>query len=295
MLQFGMKVTKIKKSITPILSLGRPNRLKVARESEFGLYLADERGSEVLLPNQYVTPEMKTGSVVEVFLYHDSEDRLVATTQRPLAMLDEFGFFEVVDVAYFGAFVDWGLPKDLLVPKKFQKEPFRVGEKRFLRVVYDEKSHRLVATERFSRFLESEPKGYTFNKEVKALIYKETDLGFKCIVDDKHEGLLYHSEIFSPVSVGMTTKAYVKKRRHDGKLDLSLRKIGSKASKDSQQRLMELLQSNNAQLPYNYKSDAQAIQEFFGMSKKEFKRTLTLLQEKGLIEIDENGIRARRK
>lgn len=280
--------------IEEAMKLGKMNRLKVNRKSDFGLFLSDERGSEVLLPNAYVTPKMKEGDEIDVFLYHDSEDRLTATTQRPKAMLDEFGFFEVVDTARFGAFVDWGLPKDLLVPSKMQKEPFKVGEKHFLRVIYDEKTHRLVATQKFSKYLDHNPKGLTTNQKVKALLIKQTDLGFKCIVDDRYEGLLFHNEIFEPLEVGMTKEAYIKKRRPDGNLDLSLKKMGAKGAKESQYKILDLLKKHKGRLPFTSKSTPESITEFFGMSKKEFKRALVLLQEKGEIEVNENGIRSRR-
>ena len=280
--------------IEEAMKLGKMNRLKVNRKSDFGLFLSDERGSEVLLPNAYVTPTMKEGDEIDVFLYHDSEDRLTATTQRPKAMLDEFGFFEVVDTARFGAFVDWGLPKDLLVPSKMQKEPFKVGEKHFLRVIYDEKTHRLVATQKFSKYLDHNPKGLTTNQKVKALLIKQTDLGFKCIVDDRYEGLLFHNEIFEPLEVGMTKKVYIKKRRPDGNLDLSLKKMGAKGAKESQYKILDLLKKHKGRLPFTSKSTPESITEFFGMSKKEFKRALVLLQEKGEIEVNENGIRSRR-
>ncbi len=281
------------KEITSIIRLGKINNLKINRKSDFGLFLCDARGSEVLLPNAYVTRRMQEGDLLEVFIYHDSEDRLTATTKKPIAMLDEFGFFEVVDVAPFGAFVAWGLPKDLLVPSKMQKEPFKVGEKKFLRVIYDEKSHRLVATEKFSKYLDHNPKGLKANQEVKAFVIKETDLGFKCIVDDRYEGLLYKNEVFEPLETGEVKKAYIKKRRPDGNLDLSLRKMGVKASKDSQQKILDLLKEHNGRLPFNSKSTSESITEFFGMSKKEFKRTLVLLQEKGLVKVNERGISRR--
>ena len=281
------------KEITPVIQLGKLNTLKVNRKSDFGLFLQDARGSEVLLPNAYVTEQMHEGELIEVFIYHDSEDRLIATTLKPTAMLDEFGFFEVVDIAPFGAFVDWGLPKELLVPSKMQKEPFKIGEKKFLRIIYDEKTHRLVATEKFSKYLDHNPKGLKTNQEVKALIIKETDLGFKCIVNDRYEGLLYKNELFETLEIGETRRAYIKKRRPDGNLDLSLRKMGAKASKDSQQRILVLLKQHKRRLPFNSKSTPESITEFFGMSKKEFKRTLVLLQEKGLVEVSEKGITRR--
>lgn len=279
---------------TPILQLGKYNLLKIARKTDFGFFLQDERGGEVLLPNAYVTPKMKIGDIIDVFVYHDSEDRLTATTLKPLAALDEFGFFKVVDITPFGAFVDWGLPKHLLVPSKMQKEPFKVGEKKFLRIIYDEKTHRLIATEKFTKYLDQNPKGLKPNQELKVLLVKQTDLGWKCIVEDKYEGLLYKNEIFENLELGEVKTVYLKKRRSDGKLDLSLRKLGSKGAKNSQEKILSLVKQHNGKLPFNSKSDADSIVEFFGMSKKEFKRSLVILQNKGLIEVKESGIFAHR-
>jgi predicted RNA-binding protein (virulence factor B family) len=247
-------------------------------------------GKDVLLPGPYLTSQMKERTLVNVFLYTDSEDRLVATTLTPKAMLDEFALFEVVDTAPFGAFMDWGLSKDLFVPKMFQKTPFQVGEKRFLRVVYDERTHRLVGTEKLGDFFDRDVKGLAVNKEAKILIISQTPLGFKCIVNDKYEGLIYHNEIFEKISLGDVKTAYVKTVRKDGNIDLTLRKAGSKKAGASNENILELLKQNNGILPYNYKSDAQLIQDVFAMSKKEFKRSLTLLQESNKIEVKDTGI-----
>lgn len=249
-----------------------------------------EDGKDVLLPHTYITDEMVEDSLLEVFLYTDSEDRLVATTLKPKAMLDEFGLFEVVDVAPFGAFVDWGLPKDLFVPNMLQKTPFKIGEKRFLKVIYDEKTHRLVGSEKLGDFFDRRPKGLTPNKEVQILIITKTPLGFKCIVEGKYEGLIYHNEIFEKVELGDAKSAYVKTVRKDGNIDLTLRKPGSKNSSDSSEKVLEILKQNNGIMPYNYKSDAELIKDAFGLSKKEFKRSLTSLQDSGKIEVKDTGI-----
>ncbi len=274
---------------TKIFQLGKINKLKVARESEFGLFLQDLRGSEVLLPNAYVTPKMQVGTLVEVFLYHDSEDRLTATTLKPKALLDEFGVFEVVGMTNFGAFVDWGLPKDLFVPKKLQKEPFEIGKKVFLQVSYDQKTAHLIGTQKFT--FDYEPKNYTKNKKTQAQIIAKTDLGYKCIVDNRYEGLLYANEVFKELQIGAKLVAYVKKRRPDGKLDLSLQAIGQKGSKKSQELFLQTLRKLGGKVALNSKSDPKTIQQTFGMSKKEFKKLLTLLQEKGVIVVDEKGTR----
>jgi len=272
------------------LELGLINTLRVDRHTEPGIFLMAEDGNDVLLPNRFVTDEMYDDTLVDVFLYTDSEDRLIATTLKPTAILDEFALFEVVDTAPFGAFVDWGLAKDLLVPNMFQKTPFVVGEKRFLKVIYDERTHRLVGTEKLGEFFDRDVKGLAANKEVTILIIAKTPLGFKCIVNDKYEGLIYHNEIFENINLGDKKTAYVKTVRKDGNIDLTLRKAGSKKSGGSNDKVLELLKQNKGIMPYNYKSDAQLIKNVFGLSKKEFKRTLTSLLEAKKIEVKDTGI-----
>ena len=278
------------KKINEFLELGKINTLRVDRDTTPGLYLMAEDGNDVLLPGQYVTDDMIEDTLVDVFLYTDSEDRLVATTNKPVAMLDEFALFEVVDVAPFGAFMNWGLTKDLLVPNMFQKTKFEVGEKRFIKVIYDERTHRLVGTEKLGDFLDKDVKGLTANKEVEILIIAKTPLGFKCIVNEKYEGLIYHNEIFETIALGDKKRAYVKSVRKDGNIDLTLRKPGSKKSGGSDEKVIAILKESKGILPYNYKSDAEQIKDIFSMSKKEFKRTLTSLQEKNKIEVKDTGI-----
>jgi len=280
----------MQKTISPYLELGKMNTLRVDRDTTPGLYLMAQDGNDVLLPGQYVTDDMCENSLVDVFLYTDSEDRLVANTNKPLAMLDDFVLLEVVDVAPFGAFMDWGLPKDLLVPKMFQKTPFEVGEKRFIKIIYDERTHRLVGTEKLGDFFDRKVKDLAQNKEAEILVISKTPLGFKCIVNGKYEGLIYHNEIFEEIKLGDKKTAYVKTIRKDGNIDLTLRKPGSKKDGTSAQKVLELLKQNKGIMPYNYKSDAQLIKNVFGLSKKEFKRSLTQLQDDGKIEVKDTGI-----
>ena len=272
------------------LELGVLNTLRVDRDTPHGVFLMAEDEKDVLLPKAYVTDDMIEDSLVEVFLYTDSEDRLVATTLTPKAMLDEFALFEVIDVAPFGAFVEWGLSKDLLVPNMLQKQPFKIGEKRFLKVIYDERTHRLVGSEKLGDFFQRKVKDLSPQQEVKILVIAKTPLGYKCIVEDKYEGLIYHNEIFENITIGESKKAYVKTIRKDGNIDLSLRKAGSKKNGDLASNILELLKQNNGIMPYNYKSDAELIKNTFSMSKKEFKRNLTKLQDEGKIEVKDTGI-----
>jgi len=278
------------KEISPYLELGRMNTLRVDRETPHGVFIMAQDGNDVLLPAAYTTEDMIEDTIVDVFLYTDSEDRLIATTLTPKAMLDEFALLEVVDTAPFGAFLDWGLPKDLLVPTQLQKTPFIVGEKRFIKVVYDERTHRLVGSEKLGDFFDRKVKGLAANKEATILIIAKTPLGFKCIVNDKYEGLIYHNEIFENIQLGDKRTAYVKTIRKDGNIDLTLRKPGSKKSSNASDKVLELLKENRGIMPYNYKSDAELIKQAFGLSKKDFKRSLTKLQDDGKIEVKDTGI-----
>jgi predicted RNA-binding protein (virulence factor B family) len=277
-------------TISPHLTLGTLNHLRIDRFAVPGLYAMAEDGKDVLLPNQYVTDEMMIDDILELFLYTDSEDRIVATTQRPLAMLGEFALFEVVDVTKFGAFVDWGLPKDLFVPRHAQKKPFHIGDKRVLHVSYDERTHRLIGEEKISKYLSNQPKGLKPHQAMEVLVMAKTPMGFKVIVNDRYEGMLYNNELFETLSIGDQRTAYLKALRRDGKLDLSLQPAGTQASDVATQKVLQLLEEGNGMLPYNYKSDPDLIGSIFGLSRKSFKRALTTLQEAGKIEVKENGI-----
>lgn len=272
------------------LELGKMNTLIIDRLTTPGAYMMAQDGKDVLLPGPYLTKEMKEGDLLEVFVYTDSEDRLVATTLKPVAKLDEFAFFTCVDVAPFGAFMDWGLSKDLLVPNMFQKTPFKVGDRRYLKVVYDERTHRLVGTEKLGDFFEQKVKGLKPNQEVKISVISKTPLGFKCIVEGKYEGLIYHNDIFEEIKLGDEKTAFVKTIRSDGNIDLNLRKPGLKKSGGSDEKVLEILKSSGTSMPYNYKSDAELIKSVFGLSKKDFKRSLTTLVDAGKIEVKDTGI-----
>ena len=272
------------------IHIGRVNTLLVDRYTSPGLYLVAGDGEDVLLPNQYYDESMKVGDLLDVFVYTDSEDRLVSTTLRPTAMVNEFGLFEVVDTTKFGAFVNWGLPKDLFVPKALQKQPFQVGDKKLLRVVIDEQTDRLIGTQKFVKYLDDKPQGLFRNSAVEILIYDETPLGYKCIVDNKYNGLVYRNEVFETIHVGDKRTGYVKNIRNDGNIDISIQKIGQERKDDSSTKVLELIKQNGGSMPYNYKSDAELITNAFGMSKKAFKHSLTVLQEKNLIEVKDTGI-----
>lgn len=273
------------------IELGVINTLKVNRLTEPGIYLEALDEEVVLLPNAYIRADMQVDSLVDVFVYTDSEDRLVATTLKPYVMKNQFACLEVVDSAKFGAFVDIGLPKDLLVPINRQTSTFNVGARKVLFVIEDEKTQRLIATEKFTKYLSKDIKGLEKNDEVMILLYSKTPLGYKVIVNNLYEGMIFHTEIFENINVGDMKKAYIKNIRDDGKLDLSLQKIGQKNSDDNLEKVVNCLKENGGKLEFTYKSDAEDIKRIFGISKKAFKSTLTKLISQNKIILDESSIK----
>ncbi|QKF81242.1 S1 RNA-binding domain-containing protein [Halarcobacter ebronensis] len=273
------------------IELGVINTLKVNRVSEPGLYLCSLDEQEVLLPNCYVKQEMKIDSTLEVFIYTDSEDRLVATTLTPYGKKDDFVCLEVVDSTKFGAFLDMGLTKDLLVPKNRQRSTFNVGSRKVIQIVEDEKTNRLIGTEKF--VLEKFPANLENHSEVEILLYMKTPLGFKVIVNNAYEGLIYHNEIFEKINIGDRKKAYVKNLREDGKLDISLQKIGEEKKDDDANRILDILSKNGGEMTFTYKSTPEDIKKSFGLSRKAFKASLTKLIEENKIELLENSIKVK--
>jgi len=277
------------KSKNATIEIGRVNTLEVVRDTDYGLFLESEDREEILLPNVYVMEdEMPIGALLDVFVYTDSEDRPVATTKMPYAKLDEYGYFTVVDYKSYGAFVNWGLPKDLFVPLSQQKEYFNIGKKYILRVCLDEQTGRLFATQKIGKYFNRDMKGLHRNKEMEVLVIAKTPLGYKVIANNQYEGMLFENEIFEEIKVGERKKAYIKTVRKDCKLDLSLKPIGKKANtSEGQSRVIELLQAHGGEMAFTYKSDAEEIKKVFGMSKKSFKRALTgLIKDKKIILLE---------
>jgi len=215
---------------------------------------------------------------------------LIATTLKPKAMLDEFGYMEVVDVTTFGAFVDWGLPKDLFVPKSLQKIPLKVGMKFVFRVCLDEETNRLVGAHKFKKFIRNDIEELEVNQQVHIIIREKTPLGFKVIVNNLYEAMIFHNEIFEDIWVGQKKVAYVKNIRSDRKLDISLQPIGKSNIDTATSRIEKILKENAGRLEFNYKSSPEDIKNRFGLSKKNYKRALTSLLEKGIITVDESGM-----
>ncbi|MBP9490678.1 MAG: DNA-binding protein [Aliarcobacter sp.] len=269
--------------------VGELNTLAVNRVSEPGIYLISDDQTEVLLPNAYVTKSMEIGSFLDVFIYTDSEDRLVATTLKPYVYLYEFASLEIVDSMKFGSFVDIGLPKHILVPKNKQKSSsFNIGDRKVLQLQLDEKTDRLIASEKFD--LLKEVKDLEKNAEVEIILYSKTPLGYKVIVNNSYDGMIYHTEIFENLKIGDKKRAYVKNIRDDNKIDISLQKIGEKASGD---KVFDVLVKEGGKLDFTYKSEADDINRVFGISKKAFKASLTKLLAEDKIILEESCIRVK--
>jgi predicted RNA-binding protein (virulence factor B family) len=287
-----------------IIKIGTINTLKIERSTDYGFFLipsdskeeichrSETEEYEVLLPNVYITNEMKIEDTIDVFIYRDSEDRITATTQYPIAMINEFAFVKVVDTAPFGAFVDIGLPKDLLVPRNRQKNQFELGDKRIIRIVEDEETNRLIGVEKITSFLNNNTSYLKQNDEVIVMVIAFTPLGYKVVIDHKHEGMIFKNECFTKLQIGDIKNAYIKSIRKDGKLDISLQPIGKSKTKElTKDIVLDILTKHNGFMPFNYKSDASDIQNEFAMSKKNFKKSLTNLKDKNLITINDDGIK----
>lgn len=269
--------------------LGKVSSLLINRFSPHGAYLALQDGGEVLLPKSYLSGEEKEGEEISVFVYTDSEDRPVAVTNRPKMLLDEFEVLEVKEVTKFGAFLDWGLPKDLFVPKAEMGKPMEVGEKYLVMLCRDNKTERLIGVSKYEDFLLRDTQGFETGQEVGILIFEETDLGFKALIDGDFEGLIYKNEVFEDVQVGDRKKAFVKKRREDGKIDLQLLPIGRAKYEEGAEKILEMLKVRKF-LPLHDKSSPESIKELLGMSKKHFKQSIGQLYKAQRIKILDNGI-----
>ncbi len=269
--------------------LGLISKLPINRFTDFGAYLALSDGGEVLLPKGYLTGEEKEGDEKEVFVYTDSEDRLVAVTQKPLVLLDEFAVLEVKEVTKFGAFMDWGLPKDLFVPNAEMAKPMTPGQKYLIRLCVDYRSNRLIGVSKYREFIYPAPKDYEPGNECEGLIFEKTDLGYKVLLEDRYEGLIYANEVFQPLEIGSVRKLWVKKRRDDGKIDLQILPVGRIKYDEGSEKILSILEAKSF-LPLHDKSDPAEIQAILGMSKKHFKQCVGQLYKARRIQILENGI-----
>jgi uncharacterized protein len=273
-----------------MLQLGQFNTLKIERKVDFGVYLSDGT-DEVLLPKKNLSPEMEIGTDVEVFIYKDSEDRTIATVQKPYAVVGEFAYLLVKEVNPIGAFLDWGLEKDLLVPFSEQDKKLEAGKHYVVYVYLDKLTKRIVASSKINRYAKNEEIALTENEEVNLLIFKKTDLGYGAIINNLYQGLIYKNEVFTDLEVGDKKKGWIKALREDGKIDLRLQKVGFQLSDDAQELIMERLKNKNGYLPLHDGSDPAAITKELGMSKKTFKKAIGGLFKYKLIVIEKEGIR----
>ena len=272
------------------IELGKFNQLEVVKEVDFGLYLDGGEEGEILLPTRYVSEGCQVGDMLNVFLYLDIDERLIATTLTPLVQMGQFACLEVAWVNQFGAFLNWGLMKDLFVPFSEQKMKMQVGRKYVIHAHLDDESYRIVASAKVERYLSKDIPDYAPGTEVDILIWQKTDLGFKAIIDNKHSGLLYENEIFCTLETGMQMRAFVKQVREDGKVDLILQKPGFEKIDDFSKTLLDYIKERGGRIHLNDKSPAEDIYDTFGVSKKTFKKGVGDLYKKRLISLQENGI-----
>lgn len=273
-----------------MIEIGKYNKLKVVRKVDHGLYLADEDGLDVLLPNVYVPEGCEIGDELNVFVYRDSEDRIIATTLEPLAKADEFAGLKVIASTGVGAFLDWGLTKDLLVPFSEQTERMVPGRSYVVYVYRDEESDRLIATTKFNKFLSQEKPNLIAGQEVDLLIQRRTPLGFQAIVNNSWKGMLFENEVFQALHSGQKLKGFVKQVRPDGKIDLKLQRAGIKHIDPLSDKILEYLKSEEGTMDITDKSPAEVIYAKFGVSKRAFKQALGKLYKRRLIEIERDKI-----
>ena len=278
-----------------MLKAGRTETLTVSRISEYGIYLADEEQYEVLLPNRYTSLTDKVGDKKKVFIYHDSEDRLVATTETPLLRVGEVGFLRVVDKTPHGAFLDWGLHgKDLFLPNRNQQGGVLVGHEYLVYLYEDDITGRCVATEKLKAFVNNELISVKPREQVSILVASESPIGFRVVVNNRHWGMIYRNQIFQPVAVGDRLTAYVARITDDNRIDISLQQSGLAQVRDSAETLLRMLRDNGGFLPLNDDSDPEVIRQSTRMSKKVFKRSLGMLLKRGTVEVLDDGIRLKK-
>lgn len=273
-----------------MINLGKNNNLTVVKRVDFGMYLDGGESGEILLPQRYVTDDMQVGDEVEVFVYKDSEDRLVATTEVPLIQVGEFGLLSAVAVNRVGAFMDWGLLKDLLVPFSEQSSPISVGTKAIVYAYVDNKTKRIAGSTKLNKFLGNKIPKYEVGDTVEILAVKRTDLGLKVIVDNLFWGMIYNNDLFDPIRTGDRLQAHVKLVREDGKIDVTLRDSGGKRVFNLSDRIMGYLHDHKGVMTICDSSSPEEIKDVFQCSKKDFKKALGNLYKQNLIKIDKTKV-----
>ncbi len=275
---------------SPTIKLGDYTTLKAVREVDFGMYLDGGREGKILLPTRYAPRGLKVGDEIEVFIYLDQDERPVATTEKPLARVGEFAHLEVAWVNEYGAFLNWGLMKDLFCPFREQKMRMQTGNRYIVYITVDEDSYRLMATAKVERYLSKETPQYKHGDEVDLLVWQKTDLGFKVIVDNKHQGLVYEDQVFRPLFTGDRLKGYIDHVRQDGKIDITLQPTGRRQTEEFADILLNYLKENNGHCDLGDKSPAELIADRFKVSKKAYKKAVGDLYRRRLITITDEGI-----
>lgn len=274
-----------------MLKAGQTRKLTVSRLSDYGLFLRDEEGEEVLLPNRYTSLQDRPGDEKEVFLYHDSEDRLVATTETPLVQAGEAALLRVVDKNAHGAFLDWGLHgKDLFLPNRNQQGTILVGCSYVVYVYEDAVTGRCVATCKYKSYVNNDTVTVAPRQQVRLLVASESPIGYRVIVENRHWGMLYRNQLFRPVAVGDRLTGYVRRITDDHRIDISLQQEGFAQVMESADTLLQLLHDHEGHLPLNDDSAPDEVARLTGMSKKVFKRSLGRLLKQGAVRADETGI-----
>lgn len=274
-----------------MVKIGKYNKLAIFREVDFGIYFHDEKLGDILMPKRYLPEKWAIGDELEVFIYLDSEDRLIATTEKPFAEVDEFATLEVIATTAVGAFLNWGLMKDLLVPFREQKKRMNVGEKHLVFIYLDPETNRIVASSKIDHFVDNLPVDYEPGEEVDLIIAEKTDLGFKAIIDNSHFGMLYKNEVFQTLTIGQKLKGFIGKIREDEKIDLVLQKPGYEKMEGLAQEVLDKLKASGGFLAVGDKSSPEVIYSQFKISKKNFKKALGTLYKNRLIVIEDEGIR----
>jgi len=268
-----------------MISLGRINNLKINRKAPHGLYLDAGNGEEVLMPNKYITDQMHIGDKVSVMVYLDHEERPVATTEVPKAFINEFALLTLTDLSSHGGYLDWGLTKQLFIPYGEMPGKFDAGDEVFVYIYLDPLSGRIIASGKIEKFLESDGSNFTTDQEVNIIPFAKTPMGYKCVVDFSHLGMIYSNEIFQKIKIGKVYKAFIKKIREDNKIDASLQKTGAKKLPEISDHLLALMQEKKDVGELNDHSPPELIYQLTGMSKKNFKKALGILYKQGKIAL----------
>ncbi|HEY0977233.1 MAG TPA: S1-like domain-containing RNA-binding protein [Flavobacteriales bacterium] len=273
-----------------MIHTGRNQTLTILRDTSVGLYLGDNEGGEVLLPNKYVPEHFELGDTIDVFVYRDHEDRQVATTLKPKLQIGEFAPLRVFDVGPIGAFVEWGLEKHLMVPFKEQQKKMEAGRWYVVRMALDEQTDRLYGSSRIEKHLDNSELTVKEGDEVALMVFGRSELGWSVIVNDRHQGLIHASEVFRPIAIGDRTTGYVRKVREDNKLDITLQAIGYAQYNDSNVALLAKHLQRTGFLDLTDKSSPEDIHAVFGISKKAFKQALGALYKERKVRIEPQGI-----